>query len=839
MNAERDNTNYAWIDFYMELATKLLPYKDNRDALIEKIRTVYKNIGIKLPKLESDSNPKDMDPFTVYGLFNKRISNANRIAIIKGIASEFEVNAAIPVAFDGIPVLNNLRATFYWFQEDRGEHDIDHLWSLFESALSFAENGSDSDRQSFITTYNAVLKQQGIRWNITMGLFWIRPFAFVNLDSRNRWYMSDPQNMPADFVAKVKPHLDKVPSAEQYLEIIQLCKAALDTGNYDYKIFPELSYYAWIVSEKVNQERREARTGKKSGKSNAAHIRWTRPIIQALRDLGGSGTPAEVREKIVENEHLTQEEISVTRGKTNVNKFENEVAFARNDLVVGGYIDKSIHGVWTLTEAGKTVDITDEMASDLFRNAYTESISKRSGDSDALADSDVDTVRYWIYTPRQGAEKWDECYKKGIMLLGWGEIGDLGTFDSKDEMKQKMKEVYGDISSYKNSAHAAWQFVHDIKPGDIVFVKKEMNQILGRGVVKSDYEYDADRTDGYNNVRHVKWTNKGVWTIEHQTPQKILMDITPYGEIVQQIKDLFDDNVLDEDEDKAVVYPPYSVDDFLDDVYMDEETYDNIVSVLKIKKNIILQGAPGVGKTFVAKRLAYAIMGVKDIDRVMMVQFHQSYSYEDFIMGFRPTVTGFELRKGEFYNFCKKAEIDSDNDYFFIIDEINRGNLNKIFGELFMLIENDKRGIELQLLYSDEKFSVPKNVYIIGMMNTADRSLAMLDYALRRRFAFIELKPGFKTEGFKTYRVSLDNVKFGRLITCVESLNKAIADDESLGEGFCIGHSYFCNLTPETVDDKVLSGIVEYELIPLLKEYWFDEPTRVRDWTANLRSAIK
>ena len=244
-----------------------------------------------------------------------------------------------------------------------------------------------------------------------------------------------------------------------------------------------------------------------------------------------------------------------------------------------------------------------------------------------------------------------------------------------------------------------------------------------------------------------------------------------------------------------------------------------------------------MGKTFAAKRLAYSIMKVKDPKRVMMVQFHQSYSYEDFIMGFRPSEKGFELKRGAFYNFCKNAEIDNENDYFFIIDEINRGNLSKIFGELFMLIESDKRGVELQLLYSDEKFSVPDNVYIIGMMNTADRSLAMLDYALRRRFAFYEMKPGFDTEGFRKYRESLKNPKFDNLIQCVEQLNVAIAGDESLGEGFSIGHSFFCNLTG--AGDQALSAIVEYELIPLLKEYWFDEPVKVKNWANSLRSAIK
>ena len=317
------------------------------------------------------------------------------------------------------------------------------------------------------------------------------------------------------------------------------------------------------------------------------------------------------------------------------------------------------------------------------------------------------------------------------------------------------------------------------------------------------------------------------------------MDAAKLSEYVEKLNALFADDLNDEPEEVEKTYPPYGEDDFLQDVFMQQEDYEKLVDILKIKKNIILQGAPGVGKTYAAKRLAYSIMGEKDVERVMMVQFHQSYSYEDFIMGYRPTATGFELKKGAFYNFCKKAEIDTDRDYFFIIDEINRGNLSKIFGELFMLIENDKRGIPLQLLYADEKFSVPRNVYLIGMMNTADRSLAMLDYALRRRFAFVDLKPGFETEGFRAYQEELQSDAFDRLIACVLRLNAAIAADESLGEGFCIGHSYFCNRTKETTDAEHLNAIVEYELIPLLREYWFDEPEKVRDWAGKLRSAIR
>lgn len=827
---------FEWINFYSEFATKLLEFKNNRAELIADIQSAYSAINMKLPKLEREDSIIDIDPFTVFGLFNKGITNANRIAILESFATVFNIKSKVPNNFDGIPVLNNLKATYYGFKDDRQAADIDNLWGLYESAINLAEKDDEANREIFTKWYDTVHDQLGIRWNITMGLYWIRPYEFINLDSINRRFIVDPDNMPVDFVNSVKKKLNKVPYAAEYLAIKDACLRALKDGNYEYKNYPELSYRAWIVSKQVNQEKAEVK-GKKSSK--AAFLRWFAPLIQALRDLGGSGTPAEARAKIIENEQLSEDEINQTRGKNNVNKFENEVAFARNYLVNAGYIDKSVYGIWTLTAAGKSVDMTSEMASDIFKNVLSSSPSKQGKNTDALADEDVHTVRYWLYAPGEGSCMWDEFYTSGIMAIGWGEIGDLSTFDSKDAMKIKMREVIDESLSYKNAAHATWQFANEMKIGDIVFVKKGMHQIIGRGVVMSDYEYDNTRDDEYKNIRQVDWTHNGEWPHPGQAVMKTLTDITSYTDYVEKLNSLFEDETEEDAEDVEKTYPPYTKEDFLSEVFMPEEEYDKLSGILRIKKNIILQGAPGVGKTFVAKRIAFSMMGVKDVERVMMVQFHQSYSYEDFIMGFRPSTDGFKLKRGAFYNFCKKAEIDGDNDYFFIIDEINRGNLSKIFGELFMLIENDKRGVSLQLLYSDEKFSVPKNIYIIGMMNTADRSLAMLDYALRRRFAFFEIKPGFTTDGFREYRMSLENEKFDKLIACVESLNNVISNDESLGDGFCIGHSYFCNLLPDTINDQILSGIVEYELIPLLKEYWFDEPTKVKDWSSNLRSAIK
>ena len=323
---------------------------------------------------------------------------------------------------------------------------------------------------------------------------------------------------------------------------------------------------------------------------------------------------------------------------------------------------------------------------------------------------------------------------------------------------------------------------------------------------------------------------------------KTLTDITDDTTLVATIEALFEvetDEAIDDQ--PAIEYPAYDKEDFLSEVFMSEQQYDTLTGLLRAKKNVILQGAPGVGKTFAAKRLAYSMMGVKDAKRVMMVQFHQSYSYEDFIEGYRPCADGFELSKGTFYTFCKQAADDNERDYFFIIDEINRGNLSKIFGELFMLIENDKRGEKnkLQLLYSRERFCVPSNVYLIGLMNTADRSLALLDYALRRRFAFFTLNPGFSSTGFTRYREAVGSAAFDNLVSCVARLNTEIASDESLGEGFMIGHSYFCGFVGGTADHATLSAIVEYELIPMLGEYWFDDQEKVRVWSEALRRSIQ
>ena len=272
------------------------------------------------------------------------------------------------------------------------------------------------------------------------------------------------------------------------------------------------------------------------------------------------------------------------------------------------------------------------------------------------------------------------------------------------------------------------------------------------------------------------------------------------------------------------------------DLFMDEEQFDHIIDALERKKNIVLEGPPGVGKTFIAKRLAYRVIGYKVPERVRMIQFHQSYAYEDFIQGYRPKEEGgFELRNGVFFSFCREAAANPDDRYVFLIDEVNRGNLSKIFGELMMLIEADKRGPEyaVPLTYSAdaEPFHVPPNLYLIGMMNTADRSLAMVDYALRRRFAFIRLTPAFGTDQLSDFLLAeeVEEDLVNKIVDRLTHLNRKIREDrKNLGPGFEIGHSFFC---PQEEDEERgeswYRSVVLREIEPLLREYWFDRPDQV------------
>ena len=403
----------------------------------------------------------------------------------------------------------------------------------------------------------------------------------------------------------------------------------------------------------------------------------------------------------------------------------------------------------------------------------------------------------------------------------------------------------GEVQSYtlyneNGNKRRIFQNFLDAKAGDMIigYESNPVKQIVAIGRVSA--EQDGEKLF-FEKVEGL--TSPIDYATLKECPELGRMEYfqNPQGSLFKLTRGEYD-FILDMIREENPVAPEASIDaytksDFLDEVYMTEKRYESLVAVLQNKKNIILQGAPGVGKTFAARRLAWSMMGEKDDSRIEFVQFHQNYSYEDFMMGYKPVEDGFELKYGIFYRFCQKAANQPDKEFFFIIDEINRGNMSKIFGELLMLIEKDYRGAKATLAYNGLSFSVPENLYIIGMMNTADRSLAMIDYALRRRFSFFEVEPGFDSEGFIQYQNGLNNETLNELVNKIKDLNREISLDKSLGKGFCIGHSYFCGR--DICTEEWLHSIVDYDVLPMLSEYWFDDASKLQRWENILQGVFQ
>ena len=492
----------------------------------------------------------------------------------------------------------------------------------------------------------------------------------------------------------------------------------------------------------------------------------------------------------------------------------------------------------------------------LFRDRNSSGASTASVRAQGVGDSNQakkHELQHWLYTPGEGAARWEEFRTAGIMALNWDRVGDLAAFPDKESLLDALYTHYGDWGGRpRKAADSVWDYIHAMKPGDIVYVRRSFNEIVGRGVVRSDYRYDEDRSS-FRAVRDVEWTHVGSWPLEQRIGRLMLQRLTENTKYTpDQLNALIgiedprspssvDERLGNNDLDEADEH--YTSTDFLDEVFLSPEDLEQMLGLLRRKKNLILQGAPGTGKTFAAKRLAYALMGETDDSRVEVVQFHQSTAYEDVVVGLRPTAEGgFAAAEGVFARFCRRAAADPGRDYVFIIDEINRANISKAFGELLMLIEAEHRGEALRLPVSGELLSVPKRLHIIGMMNTADRGLALIDYALRRRFAFFEMRPALDHPGFLRHVEAVGSSRLEALVDVVRRLNQRIAEDEALGPGFQIGHSYLClpAAGPENPagTDADVTSVVRYELEPLVREYWFDNPSAMDESIHELESVL-
>lgn len=254
---------YEWVDFYKELAGKLLTYKNKRQDLIGKVKGIYADNGINMPTLERDNDIADIDPFTVFGLFNKSsMKDENRIKILSSIAEKFDIKILVPTSFDSIPVLNNQNTVFYYFAGDRADGDMDELWEFFESALQYAASHTKENRAALSKYFDLTINKKGNgNSKITMGLYWTAPDSFLNLDSRNKWYIYESGKLPEDVVSSL-PKVETKISSARYFDITEKLRTFLQSGRSRLRDFKDLSFEAWRYSQKVNDDEKKELKGK-------------------------------------------------------------------------------------------------------------------------------------------------------------------------------------------------------------------------------------------------------------------------------------------------------------------------------------------------------------------------------------------------------------------------------------------------------------------------------------------------------------------------------------------------------------------------------------------------
>lgn len=694
---------FTWTEIYQELATTLLAWEDKQTDLIAFLDGLHAQ-GYTVTSMQ-DKNRDDervllmeIDPFTFFSAFNRQIKDENRIAILAQVKKHFGLQSPLPSDFDGIPVVNNQSSWFFAYQKNgRKPTDIPHLWHLFRLALQ--ENPLKNPQ--FLEAFDEALAIRRVNINLTMGLFWIRPYTFLGLDSQNRAYLG---------IALPKGGM----TAQFYAAVV--AKFAAGESS-----FPELSVRAW-------------QAGRKRGGDDDGTPPPPAPLDKdcAYWLVGAYWNDRDPRDQTAR--------------------------FLEEGIWQNGYLDRYLDEV-------KAMKVNDKIA---IKASTTQ--------------------------------------RKNL------------PFDAQDRTVSRMIiKAVGTIVANRGDGRTVeveWE---------PEFQEKSWYFYTHRGTVW------RPRTD--NAYRFKEYSEKLVAFIWGNKEQE-------YDWFCQrwwgEDKPASDDPQPDK--------TPYSVEDIVaSGVFLEETELRAILDRLHTKKAIILQGAPGVGKTFIARKLAYALMEEIDDERLEMVQFHQSYAYDDFVRGYRPLpgkAGSFALQNGVFYEFCQKAANDPDHEYVFIIDEINRGNLSQIFGELLMLLESDKRKAEfaVHLVYrhpEEAPFFIPPNVYVIGLMNTADRSLAMVDYALRRRFAFITLHPQYESAIFQQWL--LDRAMPQSLVELItahmNALNREIKEDPLLGENYQLGHSYFCPKGDNFAELDAIwyRGILQTEIAPLLKEYWFDNPQRADD----------
>lgn len=825
------DNKYSWVKPFKDVSLQLLNYRNNRKLLLDIMYSILTDIGKFSEDDEKNCNfdkrngkrckYDDFDPFS----FMNRLaiySEDKRSEFIQRFSEKTHVRIDIPTDYNGVPSVNPQKSCMLCFGDDRQKSDVDDLWELFEAAIKLPAD--QSLEKKFVEYYNLCLSKPNCKFNLSSCLFRMDATYYISLDETNRKFIEKEMNIK----------INKVPDGKRYLDLLKRMKSELiNTGKYT--SFADFSYHAYLNAQSTNTKNKvwlyapgEAATyWDDCINDNAMYIGW---------DLLGDLTTYESEDEIYDALKEKYDLENPIMDKCACYDFANNISIGDTIIVKSGEL--KLLGYGTVT-------------SDYYYDDNREKFKHKRN---------VNWLKVGDWINKSGTRnpkktlteisQYPGYPEELLRFMNGGETmsGDVGYYfvNARPKFWSFSKIKVGDVIEFSSTNHngnkrSVPRNYVSIKPGDklIAYESTPVKAIVGLCEVVSK---DKDNNIVLRKTEHL--INTIPFSVINSIPEIQDMEYlkVQQGSLFKLTKNEYDylyDMIREINPISNETHDKYTESDFLKDVYIKQEKYRDIVGLLDRKKNIILQGPPGVGKTFMAKRLAYSIIGEKNPDRIEFIQFHQSYSYEDFIEGFRPSESNegnsFEITKGVFYNFCLKAKNDPnpDNKYFMIIDEINRGNLSKIFGELLMLIEKDKRDESLTLAYSKSDFSVPKNLYIIGMMNTADRSLAILDYALRRRFSFVDVEPAFENNTFKKYIKVVNNSYLNKMLELINALNLEIKDDPSLGKGFMIGHSYFCDFKNNCSNDDVKS-VVKYDILPMIREYWFDDESKVSKWEDKL-----
>ena len=824
---------FAWTEFYSEFASLVLNYENDRANLINKTKQVYTNAKIKLPTLEKGNNIVDIDPFTIFGLFNKGITIENRIAILTQIKDLFDVSAEVPSDFDGIPVLNNMSATFYHFIGDRGANDIDNLWKLFRCAVNYADK--KEAQEDFVNAFNLVVKQKGVSWNITMGLYWIRPFTFINLDARNRKLLENNQS-------RFKPDLDVVKllkhmlTAQDYLLLMNKVKDIMT----EYETFPDLSFDAWETSTKDSDAfygenndywpslaEYDPRLSKEDWKKYLLEVEIPQhpspmKMLKGIIELGGEASCKQLSQKY--GGHPTVYVGCTTSLGRRIKKYFN----------LPPCMDGEQERFFPIPFYGKAVDDEDG-------HSYIYKIRPKL--LEALKELDLSKFTPYYEEGDEAMEIATTNVAKNTIL--YGPPGTGKTYNTvvyavaiienktveaiKDEPYSTVFERY---NKYKadgliefttfHQSYGYEEFIEGIKP--IMDNTDDEQADIQYQVTSGLFKSFCDKA-GSPILKQAK-TDIGL----NASPTIWKVSLEGTGENPTRTECMANGHI-------RVGYDSYGKD-------------------ITSETNFV-EGGKNVVNAFISKMkigdIVLSCYSSTTIDAIGVVtgdyEWHEEYEHYKrlrkvnwVVKGIKHDITaingGSTLTLASVYKLnialadimeiiAKEASTtkveDKKKNYVFVIDEINRGNISKIFGELITLIESSKRigqpeGMKAKLPYSQQLFGVPDNVYIIGTMNTADRSIATIDTALRRRFRFKEMLPD--AEVLKG--IVVEDISISEMLVRMNKRISVLYDREHT-----IGHAYFIPLKENSTVEQ-LAEIFENAIVPLLQEYFYEDYEKIR-----------